>query len=140
MAEKRNFVSIPFISFQSRERKHKRTNITNHTQPVSIPFISFQSREREISIPKPGYIRRRLNPFHLFSEQGTKNKKGGIMTKEKEMSQSLSSLFRAGNNGISPFSVLNLALCLNPFHLFSEQGTISFCGFMNHHFVYMIFF
>ena len=38
-------VSIPFISFQSRERETKHVTITLKGG-VSIPFISFQSRER----------------------------------------------------------------------------------------------
>jgi len=64
---------------------------------VSIPFISFQSREQDVKVEDVKAEKDGLNPFHLFSEQGT-DKNIILAHRILEESQSLSSLFRAGNN------------------------------------------
>ncbi len=98
MARRANLfiVSIPFISFQSREHEERAAAAPGGAEKVSIPFISFQSRERDLYCSILNYAVSCLNPFHLFSEQGTRNK-----TRNNHPE-------RRG---------------LNPFHLFSEQGT-----------------
>ncbi len=91
---KKRIVSIPFISSKSREQKHLPAYSFDRVYVVSIPFISSKSRELRKKF-EGIQAQCRLNPFHLFKEQGTMI-------------------------GKTPKDV---GICLNPFHLFKEQGT-----------------